>query len=193
MATVTEKEIRGYYPKQRQLRCRFVVDGVKEVFKNVNNVGPSGHTTILDREATKLEGLTDENEVNKAVEELEGDIGNWAARPEGSIKQGIAQQAVRNAIDYAREGKVLQADGRTRSQAFSCYAKCRPIKNKIWDELDYIGNHVEKAAYLELEGPGSDTVYGELNSFMNSLDSAAPDWNAVVFWMDTCPNPKKIV
>ena len=97
---------------------------------------------------------------------------------------------MRDCVELAREGKRLQANGKTRPQAFECYAKIRSRKNKIWDFLS--GTHVAKAAYLALEGPGAGTEYGELNSFMNDLENSAADWGAVITFMDTCTNPKKI-
>lgn len=191
MATVTEQEILRYNPSTKTLKMRFVVDG-QEVIRKARKVpdNPTEHANLLTIFAASVKHTFEQNESTDAVRELCAGVGDWAARPEGDIKQRIAQQAMRDVVEYARAGKQYQAVGKTRPEAFKSYAQTRNLKAKIWDELT--GNHVAKAAYLALEGPGAGTEYGELNSYMNSLGTAAPDWSTLVTWMDTCPDPLRI-
>ena len=121
------------------------------------------------------------------VDDLKAGVGNWAARPEGAEKQRIAQQAMRDVVRLAREGKELQANGQTRPDAAQRYMSTRSLKSKIWDQLS--GTHVAKAAYLALDGPGGGTEYGALNAYMNDLGNAATDWSNIVDFMATCDNP----
>ena len=190
MATITNKTRQSVDTHNKRLKMVIEIDGVpfKKTARNVQTTNAAELDAIMDTVAENMRRGVELAARDQATEKLQG-IGNWSALPEGPEKQRIAQKAVRDVVDYVREGKVLQADGRTRPDAFEKFARTRSIKSKIWDELGYLGNHVARASYLALAGPGAGTEYGELNSYMNDLGNAAADWSAVVTFMDTCAEP----
>ena len=190
MATITNKTRQPVDTVNRRLKMVIEIDGVpfKKTARNVQTTDAAELDAIMDTVAENMRRGVELAARDQATEELQG-IGNWSALPEGPEKQRIAQKAVRDVVDYVREGKLLQSDGRTRPDAFEKFARTRSIKSKIWDELGYLGNHAARASYLALAGPGAGTEYGTLNAYFNDLGNAAVDWNNVRDFMATCDEP----
>ena len=189
MATIDEKEVISHDAVTKKLKMRIRINGVDhfETRNNSASTNPTDHQGIIDDVANKRAAQVDEKLALDAVADFRAGIGDWAGMPEGDEKQRIAQVAMRLVVDLAREGKKLQASGVTRPEAAERYMSTRSLKSKIWDNLS--GTHTAKAAYLAFAGPGAGTEYGELNGYMNDLGNAAPDWAAIVTFMDTCDNP----
>ena len=192
MATIDQTEVVSHDVAQKKLELRIRIDGVDRFVTAHNTTTTSSveHDAVLAKVANDMKASIERRTSSATVVDLEAGVGDWAAMPEGDDKQRIAQQAMRRVVELAREGKRLQANGRTRPEAAQSYMSTRSLKSKVWDNLT--GTHAEKAAYLALGGPGGGTEYGDLNAYMNDLGAHAADWAAIVTFMDEAPNPQKI-
>lgn len=192
---ITDTEVIRYEKINKRLIMRIQVDGTdyRRVARRVETEDPAVHQQILDQTAINLQESLNTQKGRQGADDVRDGVRNWSSLPEGDDKQRIAQQAVRDVVMFAREGKILQAAGSTKPDAYLNYANTRSIKANIWDQLDHIGNNVDKAAYLALSGPGDGTEFGELNKYMNDLGNAAADWNAVSNFMRDCNNPIEVL
>lgn len=190
-AEVTGKEVIRYEPANKRLHLRIQIDGEdnKRIVRGVTSSDPAVHQQILDETAENMRQSKDDAIARKGSEEVRHGTGDWTSLPEGPDKQRIAQQAMREVVALAREGKKLQKDGFTRPEAYRLYASTRNYNENIWKNLDYLGTHVDKANYLALSGPGAGSEYESVKNYFDDLTASAPDWNAIATFMSTCTNP----
>ena len=193
MPTVTNSRIIKYNVSGGRCRCGVEIDNDKEwmyIVRDVEDTAPAKAAALTLAENSVLQALLNAED-EESILHIHENLQDWDGLPEPR-RQRVAQRAVRELVMHARKAKDLKRQGGVYNpEAIKEAMSTRRIISNVWDVQT--GDHVSRAAYFNLAGPGPGTEYGDVNAFVNDLQSNANShFSALVTWLDTFPEPQEI-